>query len=377
MFFDNASTTKIDKDIINNLEMINEEYYYNPGALYSKGRRTKSCIENCRKVIKECIGAEGDSTIVFTGSATEANNLAMFGVLKKNTRKILVSMGEHPSVYNTALEIKNRGYNVEFVNLDKTGRVDIVDFKQKLTSDVDIVSIMHVSNETGAINDIAELVKIAKNINPKVIFHTDGVQAIGKIGVSIEELGVDMYTMSAHKIHGCKGVGALYIKRGLKLKPIIFGGGQEFDLRSGTENVLGIYTLSKAVENATQNLNKNYSNIQSLKDEFINGIDGSGLKYYLHSNNDCSPYIVSISFDKCRSETILNMLNDKGIYVGNGSACSSKKSGNRILENMGVNKLEIEGNLRVSFSKYNTSEEVTVLVKELRNCITDYLQRAR
>ena len=375
MFFDNASTTKIDEDILDNFKNINNEYFYNPGGLYSSSRNSKKFIEDCRKSILEKLN--GDGNLIFTGSASEANNLALFGCLKKNMCKVLVSMGEHPSVYNTALEIKNRGFDVEFVNLRQDGSVDLVDFENKMTSDVGLISIMHVSNETGAINDISGLVEIAKSINPKVIFHCDGVQAVGKIEVDIDDLGVDMYTMSAHKIHGMKGVGALYFKKGISLKPIVFGGGQEQGLRSGTENLLGIYSLSKAIDNSVKVLEENFGNAKELKDIFVASISNSGLDYKINSGDNCSPYIVSVGFAGCRAETLLNMLSDKGVCVGNGSACSAKKMGNRILENMKVSKDYIEGNLRISFSKYNTKAEVNILSNILIEIVKEYLSKVR
>lgn len=379
-FFDNASTTRISQKIIDELSEFNNNYFYNPGASYGikyeSSTSSKAMLDKMRQSILECLGGE-NGKVIFTGSATEANNLALLGFVKKNTRKIIVSMGEHPSVYNTALELKNRGFNVEFVNLDKTGKVDINDFENKMTSDVDLISIMHISNETGAINDIAELVNIAKGINPKVVFHCDGVQAFGKIDVNVEDLGVDMYTISAHKIYGCKGVGALYVKKGIVLKPVVFGGGQEENLRSGTENMLGIYTLYRASQIATKNLENNYKKISLLKSEFISKLNATNLKFCLHSCDDNSPYIVSISFEKCRSETLRNMLNDFDICVGTGSACSSRKSGNRILENMGIPKSEVEGNLRISFGLSNTMQEVDFLVNKLEECVNLYLKNAR
>ena len=371
MFFDNASTTKVDNYIIDGLEKFNNEHFYNPGGLYVKGRESRDFLDNARKRILTSLNADGQ--LVFVGSATEGNNLAIFGAVKKHFKKILVSQGEHPSVYNSALELVQRGYNVEFVNLNKEGLVDFEDFKNKMTADVGLISIMHVSNETGAVNDIAGLVEYAKDINPNVIFHSDGVQAVGKIAVDIDELGVDMYTMSAHKIYGFKGVGALFVSNKIKLKPIIFGGGQESGLRSGTENLLGIYSLVEAVENAVENQTQNFDHVSKLRDRFLQGISDTNLDFAIHSNDDCSPYIVSISFMGCRAETILNKLSDKGVFIGNGSACSSKKSGNRILDNMGVSKAEIESNLRISFSKHNTLEEVDKLIVELSLAVRDYL----
>ena len=377
MFFDNASTTKIDSLIMSGFEKINNDYFYNAGALYRQGRNVKDMINGYRDCIKSKLNAYSNANVVFTGSATEANNLALLGSIKKNTRKILVSMGEHPSIYNVALEIKSKGYNVEFVKLDKHGYIDLEDFKTKMTSDTDFVSIMHVSNETGAINDIANLVSIAREVNDRVIFHCDGVQAVGKIQVDLEELDVDMYTISAHKIHGMKGVGALILKKDVKLKPIIFGGGQEFGLRSGTENLLGLYSLNEAVCRAVDNQENNYKYVHNLKDVFLDNLSQSNIQYVVHSDKSNSPYIVSISFLGCRAETLLNMLNDKGFCVGNGSACSSKSSGNRILEAMGVSHNEIESNLRISFSKYNTAEEVRLLVNNIVELVNEYIRKVR
>ncbi|MGN0960827.1 MAG: cysteine desulfurase family protein [Christensenellales bacterium] len=377
MFFDNASTTKVDENIMNELLKINDEYFYNPGGLYLGGRKSKNFVDNCKKEILSKLGAYEDYNLIFTGSATEANNLALLGFVKKNTRKILVSVGEHPSVYNTALELKQRGFNVEFIKLDKTGKVDVGDFKSKMSTDVDLVSIMHVSNETGAINDISYLVEYSKSINPRVVFHTDGVQACGKISVDLSDLGVDMYTISAHKIHGFKGVGALFVKKGIFLKPIIFGGGQENGLRSGTENLLGIFSLYKAIEIAVKDRELNFNHTLNLKNKFLELLSKTNLKYSVHSDDNCSPYIVSISFIGCRAETILHLLSDRDIFVGNGSACSSKNSGNRILENMGVDKKGIESNLRISFSKFNTIQEIEEFVANLNEVVLGYLKKVK
>jgi len=377
IFFDNASTTKVADEIINEIRQLNEDYYYNPSSLYSCGRKCRKVIEDCRKDILEILGAERGANLVFTGSATEANNMALFGSVKKNTRKILVSMGEHPSVYNTALELKNRGHNVVFVNLDKSGCVDVYDYISKLDETVDLVSIMHVNNETGAINDIEYLVNLAREANPNVIFHCDGVQAVGKVDIDLGVLGVDLYTMSGHKVHGLRGIGALYIKNDKKIKPIIFGGNQENGLRSGTENLMGIVSLKMAIKKACKNLKHNQNCYKNLKKRLVENLNLSGVKYRLFSNENCVDNIVSIGFEKCRAETILNMLSDEGIFVGNGSACSSKKSGNRVLENMGVGASDIEGNLRISFCEYNSVEEIDEFVEVLKRVVDNYISNAR
>lgn len=374
MFFDNASTTKVDEDVLSTSIATNNELFYNPGGLYSSGRKVRGAVDKCREDILNALNFQGK--VVFTGSATEANNLALFGSARKNF-KILISMGEHPSVYNSALELKARGYDVDFIKLLSDGTVDIGDFELKMSKSVGLVSIMHVSNETGAINDIAKLVDIAKSVNPNVIFHCDGVQAVGKIDVDLDFLDVDMYTISAHKIHGMKGVGALLYNSKLQLKPIIFGGGQESGLRSGTENLIAIKSLSEAVVKAVVNQKNNYNHVKALRDRLVELLCESDIEFQQFSSDESSPYIVSVGFKNCRAETILNMLSDCGIMVGNGSACSSSKSGNRILESMGITKQFLEGNIRVSFSKLNTIDEVEKFAVVLAEVIKAYLRKAK
>ncbi len=377
MFFDNASTTKIDEGVLSEFGRLNDEFFYNPGGLYEKGRSTASLIDDCRSDIKSVIGADEADLLIFTGSATEANNMALMGTVKKNFRKILVSMGEHPSVYNVALELKNKGYNVEFIPLDRDGTVSIKTFEKYMDNTVDFVSIMYTNNETGAVNDIKSLVEIAKDINPKVLFHSDAVQGVGKFDIDVSDLGVDMLTMSAHKIHGMKGVGALYVKKGTQLKPIIFGGGQEKGYRSGTENTVGIYSLARALRIAKDNIKGNFEHVQMLKNRIKEILSQEKFVYVIHAEDTASPYILSISFIGCRAETILNMLSDKGVMVSNGSACSTKKSGNRILEAMGCEADEIESNIRISFSKYNTLDEVEKMATILADVVKEYLRKVR
>lgn len=377
MFFDNASTTKIDESILSEFLRLNSEFFYNPGGLYERGRKTAGLIDDCRADIKSIIGADDRDLLIFTGSATEANNMALMGAVKKNFRKILVSMGEHPSVYNVALEFKNRGYNVEFVPLDGDGTVSPKTFEKYMDSTVDFVSIMYTNNETGAVNDIKSLVEIAKDINSKVLFHTDAVQGVGKFDIDVSDLGVDMLTMSAHKIHGMKGVGALYVKKSVQLKPIIFGGGQESGFRSGTENTLGIYSLARALRIANGSRKTNFEHVQMLKNRLKEILSQEKFVYVIHAEDTASPYILSVSFIGCRAETLLNMLSDKGVMVSNGSACSTKKSGNRILESMGCDVDEIESNIRISFSKYNTVDEVEKMAKILVEVVKEYLRKVR
>ena len=377
IFLDNASTTKIHDFIIDKMSKLNNDSFYNPSALYSKGVEVNRLIANYRDQIKVALKADMFDNVIFTGSATEANNMAIRGIVKKNSGKILVSQGEHPSVYNVANDLVSQGHNVEFIKLTKEGYVDFEDFKSKMDKNTSFVSIMHVSNETGAINDIKKLVEYAKSVNPNVIFHSDGVQALGKIKVNLKALKVDLYTISAHKINGMKGVGALYIKNGINLKPLVLGGGQEFNLRSGTENILGIMTLVEATNYAVEHQLEHYNKILSLKQRFIEELDKYGIDYVLHSFEENSPYIIAIGFQGVRAETLLHKMDEYGVLIGNGSACSSKKSGNRILSSMGVDQKVIESSVRISFGIYNDENDVVEAANLLNKCIIEYKEKVR
>lgn len=357
IYLDNASTTKVDLEVAKVMEKYFVEEFYNPSAIYYLSSNLKEKIDLAKQQVLNNFKIDYNNNLIFTGSATEANNLAILGSIKSNFKKILFSMGEHPSVYNVAKNLKEKGYNVVFLNLDKSGKVDINEFiKEVSTKDVSFISIMHVSNETGAINNINKLAEIAKEYNPNCIFHSDGVQAYGKINVSLNN--IDLYTISAHKIHGPKGIGALYIKDYKKLKPIINGGGQELNIRSGTENVPAIMGFSYLSKNI--NIKENFKLVQSLKDYMVmklSNIEG----ITLNTTESNSPYIISISFDKIRGETLVHKLEEQDIFISTGSACSSKKLGeNRILENMGIDKQKIIGSIRVSLCKNTTLDEIKI-----------------
>lgn len=372
VFLDNASTTKMHSSLTELLLKYNEVEYFNAGALYKNGTKIANDITMARKQILTCLGAKLGDNFVFTSGATEANNMALSFAKRYKKGKILISVGEHPSMHNTALELKNQGYDIDFLALDNTGKIDENDFKNKLSKDVCFVSIMHVSNETGAINNIQKMVKYAKNINKNIVFHCDGVQAYGKLDVNVSALGVDMYTITSHKIHGPKGIGGLFVKAGINLRPQIFGGGQEFGLRSGTENVPGIMAFAEAVRLAKQNQKNNYEYITNLKNILLTELNKIEYKPIIVSNEDCSPYVVSMLCKNLRGETLLHKLDDEGFMVGNGSACSTRKRGNRVLSESGYKDAEIEGALRISFSEYNTVDEVRNFVCTFDKVIKEY-----
>jgi cysteine desulfurase len=372
IFLDNASTTKIYKEALDEYVLQSEQNFYNASALYRNGSQVIKEVNKARQNIIKLLGGSSFDNLVFTSGATEANNMAVNGVIRRDGTKLVFSMAEHPSIYNVAKNLENAGYKVEYVNLNSDGVVDIEDFKAKIKG-ASFVSIMHVCNETGAINDIKQLVRIAKAENKDIIFHSDGVQAFGKVQVNMYDLGVDLYTISAHKIHGPKGVGALYIRKGINLKTSVFGGGQEFGIRSGTENTCGILAFNVAATKIVKNQKENFEYVQGLKTAFINELT-TDFNPVINSTESCSPYIVSFAVKKVKAETILHMAESESVLISNGSACSSKHTENRILSAMGIDKDTMLSSVRVSFSEFNTVEEVIQAAKVIKETCIRYIK---
>lgn len=344
IYLDNAATTKIYEKALEVYNYYASNSFFNPSAVYASVNANS--LNDARVAIAKKLGFE-DANVIFTASASEANNLAFSSA----SNDFVVSMGEHPSVYNFAKNLETTK-RVCFVPLQESGEIDYVKFEEILSDQTKFISIMHVSNETGAINDIERIVKIKNKICKDAILHVDGVQAFCKIDFNMKNSGVDLYTVSAHKIGGPKGVGALVFKNKNKLKPIIYGGGQEFNLRSGTENLPAIMAFKNVVENRKPDL----EHIKLLKNTFLNEIKNENIK--VNSPENGSPYILSLTLDGIRGETFVNHLKTKGVLISTGSACSSKKVGNRILENMGLKESQIISSVRVSFFETNTKSEV-------------------
>ncbi len=362
IYLDNAATTKLSG--VAGEVMLNYACngFFNPSAIYGEGNKIASNIKRAKENIAKALGVAFADNIIFTSSATEANNLAIMGAYRKNFGKMLFSYAEHPSVFNVAENLKLQGVNVEYVNLQPNGEIDYDDLEHKLDGDVSFISVMAVCNETGAINDLKRICDLKNKYCPKAIFHSDGVQAFGKIKLNLEYFGVDLFTISGHKIFGPKGVGALYVRNKNILKPIFYGGGQEYNIRSGTENVPAIMAFAKAVEEFG-NIKENYSRVQECANVFKEQISKE-----VKINSHHSPYVLSFSFKGVNGETLVHMMESEGILISRGSACSSKKSGNRILENMGLSHEEILGSVRVSFSKHTTLEEARFAGKKLNDC---------
>ena len=365
-YFDNAATTKISKASLE--EYIKaSECFFNPSSLYGESGKVKAMIEESRNYILKQFKGKQKSTLIFTGSATESNNSVLNAHITRKDKKYIFSAGEHSSIYETAKKYQEQGYNVVFIPLNKNGSVNIDTLISELDNTVALVSIIYVSNETGAINDIKEITTQIKEFNKNIVVHTDGVQALGKVDINLKDLGVDYFTMSSHKINGPKGIGALYIAEPNKFKPFIIGGGQEMNLRSGTENIPAICAFKKAVEDLYI---KDYSKHKKAV------LDNLQCDYVLVSDNECVNNIISICFKGVRGETILHMLEAKGYLVGTGSACNSKAGHNRVLSTI-VGNDYIEGAIRISFGDEINIEDCENLGKELTEAVKLYRERIK
>ena len=362
IYLDNAATTKPLLSAIESADKFLKDNYFNPSAMYKNGIETKKDIESCRAEILRCFPPVFDLT--FTSCGTEADNTAIFSFCKRGN--FIASSGEHSAVYECFNELKKRGADVRFAPLNLDGSVNVDELLKLVDEKTSFVSIVHVNNETGAINDINAISAQIKKKNPNVIFHSDGIQAFGKIPFVCKD-SIDLYSISAHKIGGLKGTGALVRKKKLNLTPYLLGGGQEGGLRSGTENVFGIKIFAEATKEHNLNLNENYQKVSALKSLFIEKLDKSIIKTI--SSDNSSPYILSLSAEGLRGEVVMHMLEDHGIIIGTGSACSSKNPHSRILKACGYNAKTLDGALRVSFNENNTEEEVLYAVEKLNECV--------
>jgi len=367
LYFDNAATTKISKQSLD-AYVDASECFYNPSSLYANAGESLKQIEDCRAFFLKQLKGKINSTFIFTGSATESNNAVLNANITRKDKKYIFSAGEHSSIYETAKHYKEQGYNIVFVPLLSNGAIDTDKLYQEIDNTVAFVSIIYVSNETGAINDIKTISKNIKSKNSNIVIHTDAVQAIGKVNINLKELNVDYLTISAHKINGPKGIGGLYIANSNKFKPFVLGGGQEKGMRAGTENLPQIKAFKVAFENISV---KDYSYHKQAIIENLAVND-----YMLVSNNECVDNIISICFKGVRGETILHMLEEEGFLIGTGSACNSKAGHNRVLNDIVPNDY-IEGAIRISFGEEITIEDCVALSKALTKAVNTYRERIK
>lgn len=362
-YFDNAATTAVYPEVRDLMVKLMSEDYGNPSSLHMKGVDAEKYIKNAASQIAKEIKCQ-EKELVFTSGGTESNNLAIIGgaMAKRRAGKHIITTNiEHASVSATMDFLSKEGYDITYIGVDSTGHVKLDELKCALREDTILVSVMYVNNEIGTIQPIADIAAIIKSYNDKILFHVDAVQAFGKLRFSVKKLGVDMLSMSGHKIHGPKGSGALYIKDKTLIRPIIYGGGQQKEMRSGTENVPAIAGMGLATELIYKEHDKKIEYINMLKDRFISGVT----KYEdVFDNSGEAPHIASISFVGIRSEVMLHALEDKGIYVSAGSACSSNKPHiSNVLKAIDIPDDRLESTLRFSFIETNTVEQVDYAIE--------------
>lgn len=363
IYLDNAATTKPDRECLESAEKYLCDKFYNPSALYAEGYNLQLELKQSRSNILNLIANSSAYDIVFTSCGTEADNHAIFCGGKRGN--VVTTLGEHSAVNSSVTELKQRGLDVRFAELNADGSVNVDNLLSLVDEKTSLVSVIHVNNETGAINDINSIAKRVKTKNRLTLFHSDGVQAFGKIAYKMND-SVDMYSISAHKIGALKGTGALIKRKKLSVKPYIYGGGQENGLRSGTENVFGIKMLEYAALKRYKSLNENFEKITALNRMMWEALDKS--LFVKISSEQASPYILTVGVEGVRGETILHEADDLGVIIGTGSACSSndKKRYSRVILACGVKESLADGILRLSFSPENTTEEV-LLAAEILN----------
>lgn len=374
IFLDNASTTKPDDNILTSFLEYSKEYF-NPSANYTPSVNLSKKIDEIREEIVKLLNGNNLGTFLFTSSSSEANNIIINSVVTNNkNEEFIFSSLEHPSVYNIAINLLNLGRKVHFINTLNSGEIDEEHLYSLINNNTKLVSLIHVSNETGAINNVNKISEKVKELNPKTLVHVDGVQALGKINVDCSNL--DFYTISSHKVYGIKGIAGFYVKNLNTLKPFILGGGQEFNIRSGTTNAPMIFAFYNTIKNAIKDRETHFNHVKNINNYLTEKLKTLN-NVVINSNNNASPYILSVSVLGLNAETVLNALNLKEIYVGLGSACSSKKKGNRVLESMGKSNDEILGNIRLSFSKNTTKEEIDLFFNEFSEIISNLREKLK
>ena len=361
-YFDNSATTKVldcVKDAVVDAMCVN---YGNAAAKHRKGVEAENLIREAKKAIADTLKVQ-EKEILFTSGGTESNNTALIGTALANRRagKHLITTGvEHPSIYNTMSFLEEMGFEVTYLPVDHLGHISLEDLEKAIREDTILVSVMYVNNEVGAVEPIEAISQCIKKKNPKTLFHVDAIQAYGKYKIRPKKQGIDLLSVSGHEIHAPKGVGFLYIRDGVKIRPILFGGGQQKGMRSGTENVPGCVGLGVAAREAYKDFDARIEKLYTLREHLIAGLKPlGGVTINGSEDRTNAPQIVSASFEGVRSEVLLHALEDKGVYVSSGSACSSNHPGiSGTLKGIGVKKELLDSTIRFSLGDLNTEEEV-------------------
>lgn len=373
VYLDNSATTKCFKDVAELMTKIMCEDYGNPSSMHNKGMQAESYIRNAKDIISRNLKVN-EKEILFTSGGTESDNIALIGSAMANYRAgrhFITTKIEHPAILQTMKYLEEQGFEVTYLPVDKNGQIRLEDLEKAIREDTILVSVMHTNNEIGALQPIEAAGSLIKKINPNIIFHVDAVQGFGKFRIYPKRMNIDLLSVSGHKIHGPKGVGFLYINEKIKIKPIIFGGGQQKGMRSGTENVPGVAGLAKAIEMIYADLDENVEQLYRLKEHFIAGVTRiPDIKINGLTGKESAPHIISVSIRGIRSEVMLHALEEKGIYVSAGSACASNKpQTSDTLKAIGVEKELLDSTIRFSFSEFTTLEEIEYTLKAMQEII--------
>lgn len=377
-YFDNAATTKVKEEVLKEMFPYFSVEYGNPSSMYSIGRSSRRAIETARKRVAELINCKSKE-IYFTSCGSESDNMALKGIAYANKEKgnhIITSKIEHPAILNSCKTLEKQGYRITYLNVDEEGNIDISELENSINEDTILISIMFANNEIGTIEPIEQISKIAKKHN--IIFHTDAVQACGNIKIDVKDMGIDMLSLSGHKINAPKGVGALYVREGIEFDRFLDGGHQEKNKRAGTENVAEIVGLGKACEIAKNNLELHTKKLKELRDFYINQVEEKIENIKLNGPRDNRlPGNANISFKGINGSELLLKLDEKGICASAGSACSTGSSSpSHVLTSIGLDSKMAEGTLRVSFGEENSKEDVEYLVENLKNIVRELRKKS-
>lgn len=378
VYMDNAATTRVDDRVVKAMLPYFTEEYGNPSSLHKLGIEAQRAVEKARETIARSIGASPEE-IIFTSGATESDNIAIKGYCRKHKtdkkNKIITTKIEHAAVFRSCVHLSREGFNIVYLNVDKEGFIDMEQLKKELDDSVLLVSIIHGNNEIGTIQDIENIGKLCKEHN--VVFHTDATQSYCKVPINVDEANIDMLTMNAHKMHGPKGIGALYIRDGVKIDALYGGGPHEFRLRPGTHNVPGIVGFAKAVEIESKEMEKTAEYVKKLRDylveRLLKEIDGC----YLNGSSDLSiekrlPNNANLRFDYIEGESLVFRLSDYGIMASTGSACSSANlTPSHVLTAIGLPHEKAHGSLRLTLSKYTTKKDVDYAVEKIKKVVEE------
>ena len=380
VYFDNSATTRVLDEVKDLTVKLMTEDYGNPSARHRKGMEAEQYVKNAASQIAKTLKVK-EKEILFTSGGTESNNMALIGTALANQRAgkhIISTRIEHASVYQPLAFLESLGFEVTYLSVDSEGHISLEELEQSIRPDTILVSVMYVNNEIGAVEPIEEIAKIIKEKKPSAYFHVDAIQAYGKYVIRPKKQGIDLLSASGHKIHGPKGTGFLYIDEKVKIKPIIYGGGQQKGMRSGTENVPGCAGLGLAAKMVYTDHDAKIDKLYAIKDRMVKGLQAmDGVTVHGLTGRDSVPQIVAAGFEGVRAEVLLHALEDKGIYVSSGSACSSNHPGvSGTLKGIGVKDSLLDSTLRFSFGAFNTEEEVDYCL-EVLNELVPMLRRYR